>query len=253
VTEETNPRRPRRTARRAVTALAAAGVAALALSACQVQPGAAAFVGGDRISRSDVDKVTDSVKGGSGSSFGGLRQETVAALVTANLADRVARDRGVTVKAPDYRAAQETVRLLGGAQLPTSSPYVRAVAEADAAIDALREQAQPATLSDQDLRILLGILELNGNVQQGAPLNDELRTELDTPEARQAVAVRAELAAAATKYKVTINPLYGRVVYPIGVSYLNGDARSAIVLPLGSNSTGPVRTVSPAPSSDTGE
>jgi hypothetical protein len=252
VTEESNPRRPRRTAGRAVTGLVLAGVAALALAACQVQPGAAAFVGNDRITRSQVDDVTAKVTSSPDTDFGSLRQETVAALITANLAGRLARQQGVTVKAPDYRAAADRVKLFGGVDLPTSNGYVRATAEADAAIDALRPVTQPAKPSETDLTTLLEVLILSGSVQQGTTV-DDLRDQLDTPEAEQAVGVREALTAAAHQYHVTINPVYGQVFYPISVPYLDGQATGAIALRMGSASTAPVKTVSATPSSDTGE
>lgn len=252
MTEESNPRRPRRTARRAATAFALAGVAALALGACQVQPGAAAFVGGDRISRSQVDQVTDNVKAGAQTDYGSIRQQTVAALVTADLAGRLATEHGVTVKTPDYQAAVTKVALFSGAKLTTGSPFVRAVAQADAAIDALRPVAQPAKPTEADLELDLEVLEALGVAQPGTPIQ-AVADQLDTPEAEQAVGVRAELARAAHTYHVSINPVYGQIAYPVSVPYGGGQVTGAIPLQLGSPSTAPVTSATASPNSGTGE
>lgn len=243
MTEETNPRRPRRTARRAVTALAAAGVAALALSACQVQPGAAAFVGGDRISRAEVDKVTDNVPASDKGNvdFAGLREKTVAALVAGNLAARVAHQQGVTVKAPDYQGTAERIGL------PASNGYVRAIAQADADIDALRAAARPTQLSQDDLQILLQVLASEGVVEAGATV-DEYKDQLEAPVAQQSATVRDELAAAARKYHVTVNPLYGQVVYGVKVPY--GNVTSVLPLKLSSAPVSPVTSASATASSE---
>jgi hypothetical protein len=242
VTEETNPRRPRRTARRAVTALAAAGVAALALSACQVQPGAAAFVGGDRISRTEVDKVTDNVPASvkANVDFAGLREKTVAALVAGDLAGRVAKEQGITVKAADYQGAAQRIGL------PASNGYVRAVAQADANINALRSAAQPGQLSPTDLEYLLQVLMVEQVVDASATV-DQYKDQLESPEAKQTATVRDELTAAAKKYHVTINPLYGQVVYGIKVPY-GPQVNSDLPLLLGKATTSPVVLASATPS-----
>jgi hypothetical protein len=244
VTEETNPRRPRRTARRAVTALAAAGVAALALSACQVQPGAAAFVGGDRISRAEVDKVTDALRRQAELNFGDVRQRTVGMLVMADLARRAASDAGVTAKAPDYASWAKAN------DLPTDNPFVRAAAEAEAYVIAMEQAADPTTPSEKDLQALFATLLQHREITPDYTV-DSMHDVLDTKETGLALTVRAKLAAAARKYHVTVNPLYGDVYYYLAVPLAGGQLVGFLPVPLSSPAAGPVQTQSPAADTST--
>jgi hypothetical protein len=251
VTEETNRsgrRGARRTARAAATALVLAGVAVLGLSACQVQPGAAAFVGGDRISKSQVDESVAKMPDQSQLDFGSARQRAVASLVVADLAQRVAHDQNVSLPAPDY--ADYADRL----DEPASSTHLRAFAQADTYITALARRATPAKPSEDDLSTMLRFLQYSQGVDSTLTV-DAVREDLDTPQTERLVAVRAELADAARKYHVSISPVYGSVTYLVQVPVRDGQYIGILTLPLSTAHNDLVTSPSPASgaSSGTGE
>jgi hypothetical protein len=245
VTEEMNRPRRRGARRTTRTVLALAGVAVLGLSACQVQPGAAAFVGGDRISKSQVDESVAKMPDQSQLDFGNARQRAVANLVVADLAGRVAHDKGVSLPTPDY--ADYASRL----KEPTSSPHLRAYAQADTYITALADRATPAKPSERDLTTMLQFLQYNEGLDATLTV-DAVRQDLDTPQTERLVAVRAELADAARRYHVSISPVYGSVFYVVPVPLKGGQFLGVLVLPLTTAHSDLVTSPSPAAGASSG-
>lgn len=168
------------------TRLAALGLVALLMAGCgPVEPGAAAVVGGTRIPMSDVDDVADvyctaSLSGQSGSAAGvdsaALRRQSVADLVSGEVADQVAKDRGYDVTVPALAAA---------------------------------DQAQLEQMFGDDLPAALSLIERN---QRTGVIAQEMAREADAsiPEGEQLLQAGQQLLAQATaEADISVDPRFG--------------------------------------------
>jgi hypothetical protein len=233
----------RRTLRRAAAVVALSAAVAAGLSACDVQPGAAALVAGDRLTEAQVEQVVDSVHDKiPAGQFGSVREEVVGALVMRDLAKRVAADRHVTVPPPDYTAMAQ-----GG--LSANNPYVRLEAETQTYIGALGNSVRPTAPSEADLQEIYQSLVTQGAVNPAQSPYDQVRSQLDTPQTERAVALRAILAAAAGKYHVDVNPRYGKLGYPLPAVQAGQGIYGSVAVPLGKGS--PDVVTSPSAAHDT--
>ncbi|MFG2823826.1 SurA N-terminal domain-containing protein [Kitasatospora sp. NPDC048365] len=185
--------------RRTRTAVGAAGLAlaAAALTACGTQPahqGAAAVVGGQRISIAAVDarvaEVRDGVAAAQGQNGGarneraGLARKTVSDLVLDRVIAQALTDHGLSVtdtEIADGRSAD--AKALGG--------------ETQLARELLLRQAVPSGGIDAFYRQQLGIQKL------AAAQGEDPRTDAGN------AAIRKALVAAGTELDIQVNPRYG--------------------------------------------
>jgi hypothetical protein len=178
-----------------LSAAAAVLVAAPLLTACgsEAHPGAAAVVGGERITMTQVQSQVKAVRDAQSESDRSaeliknteqLTRGTVGTLVFQRVLERAADDAGVTVSRRDVqRARQEAERNTGGPeQLEAMMLQQRAVAPGEI------DQAVRAQLLVQGLAQKLGV-------------------NLQTPQGQQEM-TRA-LAEASEKLDVTVNPRFG--------------------------------------------
>ncbi|MET1133042.1 MAG: hypothetical protein ABWX60_06475 [Aeromicrobium sp.] len=168
------------------TRLAVLGLAALLMAGCgPVNPGAAAVVEGTRIPMSDVDDVADvyctaSLSGQSGSAAGidsaALRRQSVADLVSGEVADQVAKDRGYDITVPALAAA---------------------------------DQAQLEQMFGDDLPAALSLIERN---QRTGAIAQEMAREADAslPEGEPLIQAGQQLLAEATaEADISVDPRFG--------------------------------------------
>lgn len=239
VTEHSRTHRRGRRVRRVATVLALAAAVAGGATACNVQPGAAAFVASNRITQSQVNDVFQSVLDGyhnqvPTNEFGNIRKSVAATMVMHDLVRRVAADTGVTIPPADYAGlARET-------SLPEDNPYVRLEAETRAAINTLRNASADVPAREQDLRDVYESL-----VQQGVQVSyAQLRPELAAQQAvRKGAALRGTLVGAAKKYHVDVNPRYGALAYPLTTVQI-GTADGYLPVRLGEGSPDVVTVIS---------
>jgi len=177
-------------------AAAVLAVAALtALTACGAQPshqGAAAVVGGERISIATVDARVAAVRdaaarqnGGPRTERAGLAKRMVADLVLDRVIDQALADRRLTVSASEVADARGSdARLLGG--------------DSELQRELLLKQGVPADEIDAFYRQQLGIHKL------AAAQGQDART------AAGDAAIRKALAEAGTRLDITVNPRYGQ-------------------------------------------
>ncbi len=228
----------------ALSAAVAAGV-----TACNVQPGAAGFVGGQRYTQSQVDSILDSVQTDFKGTLKpqdrvGIRQATTANLIMRAVARKVAADKHLKVPPPNY--AEQAKRY----QLPESNPYIRLEAETLAYVNAVRDAATSRKPTEADARQVYESLLSRGVPSQQLPFA-ELKKNLDNPDIDKVFTARDELAAGVRKYHVDVNPRYGKVTYQMdAVSFQVGMGQSVIGsvgVPLGGGSPDVVRTPAPNP------
>ena len=136
--------------RRSIAMVAVAGLALAGLAGCRVEPGTAAFVGGDRISDARVDKIVNEAQAyvQSGQT-GNARQEVLTWLVVADAGKQYAAAHHVTIKPVDVAGFVQQNNLPAGSE---NSEYVKAAADYSAVADALAPLAKPAAPSEQDQR-----------------------------------------------------------------------------------------------------
>ncbi len=165
---------------------------------------------------------------------GEVRQSVVQLTVFNEIARRYAREKGITLPAPDYAAAAEVL------QVGEDDQFARLNAEATAYVNALSEDADARTPTDAEMREVYGrFIALAG---PDAATYEQIRNELlGFPEYGQSLTLRDELTDAANRYGVTINPRYQPVEFPLmRVSVANGEL-VLVNLPLGEQGTGAVR------------
>ncbi|HEY3504068.1 MAG TPA: hypothetical protein VGN37_14950 [Actinocatenispora sp.] len=238
MTEHSRTHRRGRRVRRVAAVLALSAAVAGGATACNVQPGAAAFVSSDRITQAQVNDVFQSVVDGyhnqvPTSDYGNIRKSVAATMVMHDLVRRVAADTGVTIPPANYAAlAKET-------SLPEDNPYVRLEAETQAAINTLRNAASNAPPREQDLRDVYDSLVRQGLQTSYAQFRPQLVAQ---PSVGKTAALRGTLIAATKKYHVDVNPRYGALAYPLTAVQL-GTANGYLPVPLGKGSPNVVTVI----------
>ncbi|GAA4205175.1 hypothetical protein [Actinocatenispora rupis] len=238
MTEHSRTHRRGRRVRRVAAVLALSAAIVGGATACNVQPGAAAFVASDRITQSQVNDVFQTVIDGYHNQvptdqYGSIRRSVAATMVMHDLVKRVAHDEGVTIPPANYaQLAQET-------NLPESNPYVRLEAETQAAVNTLRNAANDTPPREQDLRDVYDSL-----VRQGLQASyAEIRTQLVAQQSvAKAASLRGTFTAAIKKYKVDVNPRYGALAYPL-TAVQAGQIRGYLPVQLGKGSPDVVTVV----------
>ncbi|MGA8116950.1 MAG: hypothetical protein WCA46_25220 [Actinocatenispora sp.] len=235
---------PRHRLRRAAAVLAMSAVVAAGATACQVQPGAAAFVDNQRFTQTQVETIFDSIRDGykgklPSSQFANVRQAVTKDLVMRDLAKRVAEQKHLKVSPPDYKEISQQ------SGLPQDNRYVRLEAQTRSYVNAIRNGASPKKPSESDVREIYRSLVRSGVDPRRLPF-DALRKGLP-PGTGKAVAARDELLDAAHKYHVDVNPRYGKLDYSLtAVSFQDPSSGQMLVgsltVPLGGGSPDVVHT-----------
>ncbi|MEE1938533.1 SurA N-terminal domain-containing protein [Streptomyces sp. TRM 70361] len=179
-----------------LSAAAAVLVAAPLLTACggEAHAGAAAVVGGERITMSQVQSKVEAVRAAQRDheqadvlikETGQLTRSTLSGLVLRRVLERAAGDAGVTVSRAEIQEARElAARQVGGPERLESLM--------------LRQQAATPDEIDEMLRVQLLV--------QG--LAEKLGANLQTPQGQEEL--RAELEKASRELDVSVNPRYGK-------------------------------------------
>ena len=213
--------------RRLTTALLLATAVAGGLAACQVQPGAAGFVGTDRITQAQVDDVFDSISSKiKTSEYGGWRQTLARELVMRDLIVRTAHDRGITLSTVDYGSYVQ-------AKLPTSNPYIRLSAETDTWLSDLGRNVDPVTPTERQYRQIYTSLVAMGYTQTYGQLRDAIA---GLPGLDRAAGLQQMLNESAARYHVQLNPRYGEAVFPLALHDANGTPAGYLPVKLGASS-----------------
>ena len=223
---------------RRLLAVAVAGVLAIpALAACRDLPSVAAYVGDAQLTNAQVDTMveefSDQVRE---TKTGQLRRVVVSLFVTRELAQRLARENGITVPSVD---AAQVASIAEDAGLKPGSPAARLDAEEQVAMKAIARLGTPQVPAEADKREVFRALVLDRAVD--ASRYEAVKSELDSPELRQALGLRTVLRDAVHRYQVTVNPRYEPLGVPIPFTLEGGQVTTSILLSL--ESTAPPAVV----------
>ena len=213
-------------ARRLAVTAAVAALAATGLTACDRQPGIAAYVGDTRITEARVDaiyteardKLTELVAraGAANGAQAGqagqpvempvTRRDVVTNLVGLDVLRGIAAERNIT---PTEVPAEQIAQSVG---LPVDTEYIRTFAEYRSYLDAFAQSVQPAAPSDADLRDVFDRLRAGGGLSNPADTFESFKGSIG-PEDQQVLAqnigLRNALTDAATAANARVNPRYG--------------------------------------------
>lgn len=247
--QRTHQAGPRRGLRRAATVLAMSAVVAVGATACQVQPGAAAFVGDQRFTQNQVESIFQSIRDSYGSklakrNFPDVRQAVTKDLVIRDLSQRIARRDHLKVDTPPYATLAKQF------SLPKDNKYVHLEAQTQAYVKAIRDHASTKKLRTADLQEIRRSLIQSGADPRQVSVK-QLRQGLPAA-AGKVVAVRDELRAAVHRYHVDVNPRYGKLDYALTVVALRNPSTGqplvgSLSIPLGGGSPDVVKTQKPNP------
>lgn len=196
--------------RRLVAALALSVLGVGGLSACQGQPGAAAFVDGTRITVGDVDNSVKDIPAGAplvkqlGTQYRSiLRQVSVQDMVAIELAKRFAAEHGIKPPVADPQTIAQYAEQLS---VSPDNDFVQNLVTAQAWTNTLDDSATPVTPTDAELRGIYDRAKAAGITDK--PFEGVKGAIAQISGLGQAVAVQRELDAAAKKYGLSVNPRY---------------------------------------------
>lgn len=202
--------------RRFVVSAALAGT--LLASACQLQPGAAAFVGDTRISDNQVDTIVDAAVDSSQANLQtsdliSLRQQVTSVLVQQALYERAARDAGIAVTDDEVdHAIQQQANQSGG----SLEDYLTQQAQRGLTPDLLRVQVRLGLINQelgdklaeqQDVptaKLREAYRQYNVLQQTGLSFG-QVKDQLE-----RLVLVQEDITTLAKNVDIKINPRYGR-------------------------------------------
>ncbi len=224
-----------RVRRVAVTALAAA-LATTGLSACDRQPGIAAYVGDVRITEERVDAIydeardrlsADALKAARAAAEAAnrtppvdappvkmpiTREDVVTSLVGIEVLRQIVRERNLPVQPVQAEQVAEQIKL------PADTEYVRAAAEYNGYLGAFAQTVQPAAITDADLRAVYDKLGAAGAPDRPGDSFEDFKNSVN-PEDREVLAqrlgLRDAIAEAAGGSGNRINPRYGDAELPL--------------------------------------
>jgi hypothetical protein len=252
--------------RRLFAAAAAGALAITALAGCRSDPSVAAYVGGTQITESQVDKVIADARqhanddnrsaspaaqpadadptAQSTAEVVPSRVDVVGLLVTDAVIRQVLSQQGLKPQPVDAGQIAQAMRV------PASSSYAATLADTWSGLTALLNAADPNFQpSDADLRPAYD----NAVAAGVAPANDfnaVKPTLLQVQGLAQYIAVRADLVKAESKARITVNPRYAPLAFPIEtLQTQTGETFVAVSVPLGktSNASPAVVDVKPTP------
>jgi hypothetical protein len=220
---------------RRLLAVALAGALALTgLTACQDQPTVAAYVGNAQLANADVEKAVSEFPAGTRDAHAGqIRQLVVSAFVTREVATKIAKDRQLTLQPADLIPYQRDASRLG---ISPTGGFIQLEAEATAAMKSIASLSQSHPPTDEDQRAVFAELVKAGAIQPGTPYS-EVKAQLDSPELRAALGLRAVLADAVHADGVTVNPRYRPLGIYVPFTLANGQVQSGLSIPLDENAS----------------
>jgi hypothetical protein len=225
---------------------AVAGLLALVgVAACRELPTVAAYAGDAQLTNAQVEQVVQEFKDPAvrQQHAGDIREIVVSSFVLTEVGRRVAADRGITIPAPDLSQYQD---IANGDGVPLDSRFIRSVADANAAMSALKSMVTPHAPTEAEQREVYDTIQASLQGQSIPPF-DQVRNQLDSPQMRTALAVRPLIRDGVKKYDVVVNPRYQPVGVP--VRFTLGQGTTELVVPLQSTAPRAVTDASGAPQS----
>jgi len=189
---------------RRLLAVAVAGALALTgLAGCRDLPAVAAYVGSAQLTNAQVDHMVGEFDADQRNRDPGLyRRGVVSIFVVREVARRLAQENRISVPAVDARQlpslAEELHAKLGD--------VVLLQAEANAASGAVERLGTPQAPTEADKREVFANLVADQVVQPSQ--YDAVKDQIDSPEMRVALGLRAVLQDALKRYQVSVNPRY---------------------------------------------
>jgi hypothetical protein len=223
---------------RLMTLAAVGAMAAALLTGCKSEPTVAAYVGSDRITDAHVESVVDSASAKIRGDATQQRDTVLGLEVFLSVAKRYADEKGWATPSIDYAGVATSINL------PEDNEFVRAVAETDAYLKLLSSNIPPAAPSDADLQAMYqhAIAEQLATPGHFSDFTDAIQPFMTDISA--ATGVRNELAAAAKRYGVTVNPRVAPVEMTLyGIPTTTGEPFTAVALSFPAASA-PVRDIS---------
>ncbi|MEN3306618.1 MAG: hypothetical protein V7603_2820 [Micromonosporaceae bacterium] len=218
-------------ARRRLIAIVVAGALGLAtLTGCRLETGSAAYVGATRVSQQQVEDMLAAYQRDGGSLQTAdrpqARRSVTAEMVFVAVARRFATEKGYATPAFDYAAAATQ------SSLPASDPYLRMHVQAVSYQQLLLQNSAAVTPTEADYREIYQRLVAGGLTASYQQIKPELQ-QINGIGA--GLGLRNALTAAAKRYGVELNPLYGDIEYPlVRVSGTSGGTFVLVAVPLGS-------------------
>lgn len=210
--------------RRSIAVVAVAGLALAGLAGCRVEPGTAAFVGGDRISDARVDKIVNEVQAyvQSGQT-GDVRKSVLTWLVMADAGKQYAQAHHIAVKPADTAVFAQQASLPAGTE---NSQYAKAGAEYSAVMNALAPLAHSIAPSEQDQR---EAYTNAGAAGQSQPF-DAVKQYFTEQTMGPTVGLRDLLGGVVKDAHVSISPRYGSPQLPL--PFTIGSVQTYLGVPL---------------------
>jgi hypothetical protein len=195
------------TRRRRVIAVAALGLLGVGvLAGCRSEPGTAAFVGGTRITDSQVNDGAKTISV-QNVGLGPVRQTYVADLTFIALAEHYARAHKIDLPAvTTQELAQEAEQVNIPAAQATSNPVVRALTQSNKDLGSLLSAMTPATPSDAQLMQIWTRARAAGLTQNSFATDKPTIQQIQG--LGQTVALQNEMIKAEKTYNVQVNPKY---------------------------------------------
>lgn len=214
-------------ARRLASAVVAAALTVGGLSACRSAPSVAAYIGDEKISVAEVQRIFDDAQrkqaaqpAAEGASAAPAAPssvtmpDVVSAIISQRVVAQVAQARNV--KLPADLPLQEIGASLS---LAADAEYVRLYGESRLLLNELLQAAQPGTPPDADIQRVFDVFEATGQMKPGLTYQ-EFKSSV-SPEALQtlgkALNVKKDVQAEADKLDLRINPRFGDAEIPVYV------------------------------------
>lgn len=193
---------------RRLAAIAAIGVlAGGAVTACRSDAGAAAWVGGTRISSSQVETIAGAVPN-QGADRSSARVTVVTLKVFNTAAAKFAASRHID--APAVTDAQinqaASAQRVDPADIPARRPWLELVVTTNGWVSALTSSEPAATPTEADYQRLF--TELQADFQPGTTFSQAKQTFQQIPGLAQGIALRNELEPVLKSYHISISPRY---------------------------------------------
>jgi len=200
--------------RRFVLFAVLAVAATVGLAGCQTQPGTAAYVGGTRITDTQVDQTvakiqSDLAKYHPDTTFGigDLRTYVIQRLVINELSRQYAQEQNIAVPKPDYQSASAQIGL------PADDPLVTLSADEDGYRKALLAKATPRQPTEDEIK---GIYDkVTAAVGDLGDYNTVRPQIAALPTLAPALGLKTELTDAAKRFGVGVSPRYQPLTVPL--------------------------------------
>jgi hypothetical protein len=213
-------------ARRVALVAVLALIAGLALAGCRSESSVAAYVGDRRYTHAEVDELAQEGMEKISPDRGVVRQTVLSWLVLRDVGQREARERNLEVQGIDPAEVEQS------AQLRAGSPLAKLFVEAVAVVAAFEGTVTPIEPTEADQREVYESLTVNG---QPIPNPfDEVRPFLTKESIGRPLALRTVFTDMLAAAKVTVNPRYAPLRYPVQVRV--GQVTGFVSLPLGRDS-----------------